>query len=45
MLSRSGHQKRDQKHKRNNCERCQAADDAEQTGLYWAVVSEGRGRG
>ena len=27
------------------CERCQGEDDAEQTGLYWAVVSEGRGRG
>ena len=25
------------------CERCQGEDDAEQTGLYWAVVSEGRG--
>ena len=27
------------------CDRCQGEDDAEQTGLYWAVVSEGRGRG
>ena len=26
MLSRSGHQKRDQKHKRNNCERCGSED-------------------
>lgn len=26
MLSRSGHQKRAQKHKRNNCERCGSED-------------------
>ena len=27
------------------CERCQGEEAGEQTGLYWAVVSEGRGRG
>ena len=27
------------------CERCQGEEVGEQTQLYWAVVSEGRGRG